>query len=68
MWSGTAGHVPCSESHSEHSLNSFKPCHPESRTMLQWLNEYREQIIEEWVDRLSGLSPSYERRPRRGAV
>jgi PAS domain S-box-containing protein len=64
MWSGTAGHVPSSRFDSERSLDSFKPFHLESRTMLQWLNEYREQIIEEWVDNLSGLSPSYERRPR----
>ena len=32
--------------------------------MLQWLSEYREQIIEEWVDRLAALSPAYQRRPR----
>jgi PAS domain S-box-containing protein len=64
MWSGTAGHVQSSQSRLAGPRDSFKPRHAEPRTMLQWLNENREQVIEEWVDRLAGLSPSYERRPR----
>jgi PAS domain S-box-containing protein len=64
MWSSAAEKVPRSPSDSEHSLNPFKPCHPVSRMMHRWLQERREQIIEEWVDRLSGLSGSYRSRPR----
>ncbi len=64
MWSGTAGNVPYSASDSGQSLNSSKPGQLESRMMLRWLNSCREQIIEEWVDRLSVLGPSYQRRPR----
>ena len=64
MWSGTAGNVPYSASDLGQSLNPSKPGQLESRMMLGWLNSCREQIIEEWVDRLSVLGPSYQRRPR----
>ncbi len=32
--------------------------------LLQWLHEHRHEFIEEWVDRLMGMSVSYIQRPR----
>ena len=33
--------------------------------VLAWLREHRREIIEDWVDRLAVLSPSYRSRPRK---
>ncbi|MBI4962725.1 MAG: PAS domain S-box protein [Desulfomonile tiedjei] len=39
-------------------------CAPAPKSLLRWLQKERVQIIEEWVDTLHKLSPSYARRPR----
>ncbi len=60
--------VPLSESDSEQTLNLHEPGRPAAPSLLRWLRRCRQQIIEEWVDRLSVLSPSYQRRPREELV
>jgi len=37
---------------------------PTPPDLLAWLNDSRREIIDEWVDRLSLMSPSYRARPR----
>ncbi len=36
--------------------------------MLRWLQRYRYEIVEEWVDRIHGVSESYRKRPRKELV
>ncbi len=43
-------------------------CRPASRTLLQWLHDQRQQILDEWAERLSVLSSSYRQRPREELV
>ncbi len=60
--------LPSPESSSEQELNSPELGRPVTHSLFRWLCESRQDIIEEWVDRLSGLSPSYQRRPREELV
>ncbi|MEW6347786.1 MAG: ATP-binding protein [Thermodesulfobacteriota bacterium] len=47
----------------EGALDPPECCRPAARELVTWLEDNRREIIEEWVDRLSGLSASYEQRP-----
>ncbi len=57
-----------SGSNSERHLSSPDHRPSASLPLPHWLTEHRQQIIEEWVDRLAALSPSYKRRPREELV
>jgi PAS domain S-box-containing protein len=46
--------------------NESRP--PTPKSLLQWLNKNAYSIIEEWVDSLSHMSPSYVTRPREELV
>lgn len=43
---------------------SSKPCQPASSALIAWLQEHRGTFLDEWSDRLSILSTSYQQRPR----
>jgi PAS domain S-box-containing protein len=60
----TSSGLPSGARGPELPLRPPKFCRPASPWLLQWIEGHRQQIIEEWLERLSVLSPSYRQRPR----
>ncbi|MFH0822589.1 MAG: ATP-binding protein [Pseudomonadota bacterium] len=52
----------CEDGHMEHCF--FLPCSRSPADFFGWLESEAQAIIDEWVDRLSLMSPSYRKRPR----
>jgi len=64
MRSDYVAELRSSDDGSEYSLSPTEALRQTSPDLLRWLLEHRQDIIEEWVERLSVLSPYYRQRPR----
>lgn len=52
------------DSASEQPLSPSEICSPAPEALVQWLQAQRKEIVDEWIERISGGSSFYRQRPR----